>query len=119
MYITNPFILSILEKVPQNVLNIIAIVLFIIFTIDGAISLKIVSNVRTTSTSLNKEGKTMDNTEEITAKVKEILRNKSILNRRLINAYPNLQATLKKKKEEIKKRTEEVKEDLKNKRKNK
>ena len=61
----------------------------------------------------------MDNTEEITAKVKEILRNKSILNRRLINAYPNLQATLKKKKEEIKKRTEEVKEDLKNKRKNK
>ena len=44
MYITNPFILSILEKVPQNVLNIIAIVLFIIFTIDGAISLKIVSN---------------------------------------------------------------------------
>lgn len=119
MYITNPFILSILEKVPQNVLNIIAIVLFIIFTIDGAISLKIVSNVKTTSTSLNKEGKTMDNTEEITAKVKEILRNKSILNRRLINAYPNLQATLKKKKEEIKKRTEEVKEDLKNKRKNK
>ena len=61
----------------------------------------------------------MDNTEEITAKVKEILRNKSILNRRLINAYPNLQAILKKKKEEIKKRTEEVKEDLKNKRKNK
>ena len=41
----------------------------------------------------------------------------TILNRRLINAYPNLQATLKKKKDEIKKRTEEVKEDLKNKRK--
>lgn len=118
MYITNPFILNNLAKIPENVLNIIAIILFIVFSIDGAISLKIVSNVRTTSTKLNKESKTMDNTEEITAKVKEILRGKSALNRRLINAYPNLQATLKKKKEEIRMKTEAVKEDIKNKTKN-
>lgn len=119
MYITNPLILNNLANVPQNILNIIAIILFVIFAIDGVISFKIVSNVRMTSTSLNKEGKTMDNTEEITAKVKEILRNKSILNRRLMNAYPNLQAILKRKKDEIKKRTEAVKEDLKSKKKNK
>ena len=31
-----------------------------------------------------------DNTEEITEKVKQILREKSWLHRRLINAYPNL-----------------------------
>ena len=119
MYITNPLILNNLANVPQNILNIIAIILFVIFAIDCVISFKIVSNVRMTSASLNKEGKTMDNTEENTAKVKEILRNKSILNRRLINAYPNLQATLKRKKDEIKKRTEEVKEELKIRKRNK
>lgn len=117
MYVTNPFILNNLAKVPESTLNIIAIVLFITFSVDGAISLKIVSNVRTTSTKLSKENLngTMDNTEEMTAKVKEILLSKSALNRRLIHAYPNLQATLKKKKEEIKRKTEAVKEDIKKK----
>ena len=94
---------------------IIAIILFAIFSIDGAISLKIVSNVRTTSTKVRKENMTMDNTEEITAKVKEILLSKSALNRRLIHAYPNLQASLKKKKEEIRQKTEAVKEEIKKK----
>jgi len=115
MYITNPFILNNLTKIPESTLNIIAMILFIIFIIDGGVSLKIVSNVRTTSTKLRKENSTMDNTEEMTAKVKEILLNKSILNRRLIDAYPNLQATLKKKKEEIKRKTEAVKEEIKKK----
>lgn len=117
MYVTNPFILGNLAKVPERTLNMIAMILFIIFSIDGAVSLKVVSNVRTTSTKLSKENTngTMDNTEEMTAKVKEILLSKSVLNRRLINAYPNLQAILKKKKEEIKRKTEAVKEDIKNK----
>lgn len=118
MYITNPIILNGLQNIPDNILNVIAIVLFVIFTIDGIVSLKVVSNVRATSTKLNKEAKTMDNTEEITAKVKEILRNKSVLNRRLINAYPNLQTVLKKKKEEIKRKTDEIKEEIKSKKKN-
>lgn len=118
MYITNPIILNGLQNIPDNILNVIAIVLFVIFTIDGIVSLKVVSNVRATSTKLNKEAKTMDNTEEITAKVKEILRNKSVLNRRLINAYPNLQTVLKKKKEVIKRKTDEIKEEIKSKKKN-
>lgn len=116
MYVTNPFILSQFAKVPEQTLNIIAIVLFVIFSIDGLISLVVVSNVRTTSTKLNaNNGGTMDNTEEMTAKVKEVLLGKSVLHRRLIHAYPNLQATLKKKKEEIRKKTEAVKEDIKKK----
>lgn len=115
MYVTNPFILNNLAKFPEGTLNIIAIILFAIFSIDGAISLKIVSNVRTTSTKVRKENMTMDNTEEITAKVKEILLSKSALNRRLIYAYPNLQASLKKKKEEIRQKTEAVKEEIKKK----
>ena len=64
MYITNPIILNALQSIPDNILNVIAIVLFVMFTIDGIVSLKVVSNVRATSTKLNKEAKTMDNTEE-------------------------------------------------------
>ena len=113
MYVTNPFILKFLDKIPEQTLNVIAIILFTIFLIDSIISLKVVSNVRSTSTKLNKElSDKKDNTEEITAKVKEILRNKSILNRRLINAYPDLQAKIKRKKEEIKEKTEAVKEEI-------
>lgn len=116
-YITNPFILSNLSKVEEQRLNIIAIVISVIFFIDLAISLKVISNVRVTSTRLNKEDSndTTDNTEEITAKVKEILRGKSVLNRRLINAYPDLKAIIKKKKEEIRQKVEEVKDDIKEK----
>lgn len=115
MYITNPFILDQFSKISEQTLNIIAIIVFTIFVIDGLISIVVVSNVRTTSTKLNKANNdiTMDNTEEITEKVKEILLNKSALTRRLVNAYPDLQAIIKKKKEEIKKKTEEIKEDIK------
>ena len=115
MYVTNPFILKYLTRLPQNNLNIIAGVLFTIFMLDSIISLKVVSNVRVVGTKLRKENGTMDNTVEMTAKVKEILLGKSILNRRLIHAYPNLQATLKKRKEEIKRKTEAVKEEIKKK----
>ena len=117
MYVTNPLILAGFAKVSEHTLNFVAIVLFIVFSIDGLVSLVVVSNVRSTSTKLNKKdaGKTMDNTEEMTAKVKEALRKKSILHRRLVNAYPDLQTILKKKKEEIRQKTEAIKEDIKNK----
>ena len=115
MYVTNPFILNNLAKVSEQTLNIIAIVTSVIFAIDLGISLKVISNVRVTSTKLSKENSdsTMDNTEEITAKVKEILLGKSVLSRRLINAYPDLKAIIKKKKEEIKQKAEEVKTEIK------
>lgn len=114
MYVTNPFILSQLTKIPENILNIIAIIIAIIFFIDISISTKVVSNVRIASTKLNKES-IGDNTEEITEKVKAILREKSVLNRRLINAYPDLQAKIKQKKQQIKNKTEAVKQEIKNK----
>ena len=114
MYVTNPFILSQLTKIPENILNIIAIIIAIIFFIDISISTKVVSNVRIASTKLNKES-IEDNTEEITEKVKAILIEKSVLNRRLINAYPDLQAKIKQKKQQIKNKTEAVKQEIKNK----
>ena len=59
----------------------------------------------------------MDITEvkRIWSEVKAILREKSVLNRRLINAYPDLQAKIKQKKQQIKNKTEAVKQEIKNK----
>ena len=55
MYVTNPLILAGFAKVSEHTLNFVAIVLFIVFSIDGLVSLVVVSNVRSTSTKLNKK----------------------------------------------------------------
>ena len=56
-----------------------------------------------------------DNTEEITKQVREILGQKSALHRRLMNAYPKLQAVkikIKEKQEKIKKQAKEQTEEI-------
>ena len=63
----------------------LCIILFTIFIIDNIISSNVVSSINVEGSKLIK-----DNTEEITEKVKKLLREKSWLHRRLINAYPNL-----------------------------
>ena len=103
MYVSNPFLLKVLNALPDLALYILSTTLFIVFIVDNIISFNVISTVRTTTKSLYKE---FDNTEEITKKVKEILLSKSALHRRLIHAYPKLEAI----KEKIKKRTEQLKE---------
>lgn len=103
MYISNPFFLKLLNKLPDLALIIISIFLFIAFIIDNILSFNIISTVRTTTKGLYEE---LDNTEEITKKVKEILLSKSILHRRLLHAYPKLEAI----KERIKENTKKIKE---------
>ncbi len=85
MYIINPFFTGILNKIPNLVLIILSIVLFILFIVDLSVSFKIIYNFKNTTKKLSK-----DNTEEITNKVRNILANRSILNRRLVNAFPKL-----------------------------
>lgn len=113
IYFINPFIFDNLIKIPENVLNIVAIVIAVLFVTDNIISLKVISNVRSATSKFDKENP-KDNTEEISQKVKEFLRGKSILNRRLVNAFPKLTAILKEQSEKIKKKTKEVKEDISN-----
>lgn len=103
IYVVNPFIFGLLGKVPDNILNIIAIIIAVLFFVDNIISFKIISNVRVTTKKYDKED-IKDNTEEISAKVKEVLRNKSFLNRRLIDAFPNFTAILREQSEKIKKK---------------
>ncbi len=103
MYVSNPFLLKVLNALPDLALYILSTTLFIIFIVDNIISFNVISTVHTTTKSLYKE---LDNTEEITKKVKEILLSKSVLHRRLIHAYPKLETI----KEKIKKRTKQLKE---------
>lgn len=89
-YVGHPFIMSIITLIPINILNIIAIILATIFILDIIVSYKIIFNFRKVASNLRK-----DCTEEITAKVREILRNKSIFSNRLIKAFPNFESILK------------------------
>ncbi len=111
IYLVNPFIFDNLSKVPENILNIIAIAVLVLFIADNLVSLKVISNVRSATTKFDKENP-KDNTEEISQKVKEFLKDKSILNRRLVNAFPKLTAILKEKSEIIRQKTNEMKEDI-------
>lgn len=96
MYIVNPPLISMLETIPNILFNIIFIIILVIFLIDILVSLKIISNVKLAIKSTKK-----DSTEEITKYVREVLSSKSKLNRRLVNAFPNLQTKIKNLKKEI------------------
>lgn len=112
MYVSNPFFFRILNKLSFTALSIISGILFVIFLVDNIISFNVISAVRTTSKNLYKE---LDNTEEITKKVKEILLSKSILHRRLIHAYPKLntiKAKIKERTEKLKENTDKIKENI-------
>ena len=108
-YISNPFFVSIFEKIPENVGSMLFYILFSVFIMDFIVSLFIISKMRKTVKEVNKHD-TYDNTEEITKKVKDILTNKSPLHRRLVNAFPKI--SIEKVKLRIKETTEQVKENV-------
>ena len=86
MYVLNPGLIGILEKIPANIAMIISIILFILFMIDCFISFKIIINFKNVAFSIKK-----DSTEEITRRVREKLSKESVLTRRLVNAFSKLQ----------------------------
>ena len=115
MYISNPFLMGQLEKLTPLSLNIIFWIILVIFLADNIVSGIINNSIKITTKQL---GEKMDNTEEITKKVREILQKKSALHRRLLNAYPKIQAVkvkIKEKTRKIKEQIEEQKEDIKDK----
>ena len=110
-YISNPFIIGLLDKIDTNTLNIIAIIIFIIYLVDNIISTVVIIGFRKTTVQIGKEGR-QDNTEQITKKVREVLNTRSWFYKRLINAYPKLIAIkykIKEIKEEVKENAIEVK----------
>ena len=113
MYVSNPFLINKFESLSEVWLNILFWVLLIIYLVDNVVSGKVIRYVGKTT---EKFGKDLDNTEEITKKVKETLIGKSALYRRLLNAYPKIQSIkvkIKEKQEELKRQVEEQKNEIK------
>lgn len=98
VYVINPPLIGFLESLPHIVFNIISYSLMVIFLVDNIISFKVISNVKVSTKNVKK-----DSTEEMSKYVREVLSKKSLLNKRLINAFPNLQAHIKNIKDGIKK----------------
>ena len=87
----NPLIFSIINSLSDFYLNVISIILALIFIADMIISFKIISGI--TSEDF---GKSKDTTAEVSKKVRKVLKEKSILSKRLVNAFPDLRVKFKK-----------------------
>lgn len=85
IYIFNPIILKYLSSIPGVALNIISIIALIIMIIDTIVSFEIILDFKTATVQFK------DSTEEISRKVKEIISQKSVAGKRLIDAFPDLE----------------------------
>ena len=103
IYLLNPFFYNLLGLIPQNILNIISIIMEILLLTDIIISFNVISKVTKTVKTVASENK-KDNTKEITEKVKEILK-KTWQGNRLIEAFPRFETI----KEKVKKVAKKVK----------
>lgn len=104
IYILNPFFYNILNLIPTNIAHIISIILLIILIIDMVVSFKVISKVTTTVKKVTQENK-KDDTYEITAKAREILKS-NWKGRRILDAFPDLETI----KEKVKKVASETAE---------
>lgn len=103
MYYVNPYFIQILQHLSNNSVYIISTTLFVIFVADYIVSSKLMLGFADTLINIHK-----DNTEEITQKIKEILREKSIFTKRIANAFPDVKIKI----DSIKKRINIEKENL-------
>ena len=111
MYVLNPITFKYLNMLSNSMLNIISAICFTIFITDNIVSYNVISSFTKTVKTIN-VGKIKDNTEEITNKVREVLIGKSFFNKRLMEAYPNLQAKIKEKARQIAQKAKEVKTEM-------
>ena len=85
VYIVNPIFAGLLNKIPVNTLNILAMIIFTLYIIDNVVSLSVMFGFKGTLKTVEKDG-----TEEITKKVREVLLKRNFLYKRLVNAFPNI-----------------------------
>lgn len=87
----NPAMHNVLENIPITILNISAAIIFITFIIDIIVSFKIINKLKIATMDLK-----TDNTEEITILISNVLREKSRQFKRLLQAFPNIKISVKK-----------------------
>ena len=118
MYISNPFFINLLNKIPNIVLTILTFFILACYLADNFISGKIIFNIKEISNDIKR-----DNTEEISEKVKKLIKSKLTLHKRVFKAYPNLKNKInideliekgKKKIQNMKDKVNEIKEKRKN-----
>ncbi len=100
VHFTNPFLTKLINLIPHTIQTIIVVILAILILTDFIISFNVVSKVKKVGLTGAK-----DATDEITARVRSALKNKSVLTKRLMNAFPNLKVKIKK---EVKKVETEI-----------
>lgn len=86
-FIVNPFIKYLLSFISNDVLKIVAILLFAMYLIDNIITFFIINKYRDSITNIEK-----DSTEEI-VKIREKFMKRGFLYRRLIKAFPTMKST--------------------------
>ena len=89
IYILNPFFYNILNLIPTNIANIISIILLVILIADTIVSFNVISKVTNTVKKVTQENK-KDDTYEITAKAREILKS-NWKGRRILDAFPDIE----------------------------
>ena len=103
----NPFILKYINMVSPIIIHVILVIISILFIFDIIISFKIIFNLK----EMSKEFK--DNTDEISHKVRNIVKKKMLLYKRLVSAFPRIKENvLYEKWEDIKQKIEESKEEI-------
>lgn len=92
----NPVFLNLITSLSDTILTIIALTILIITLIDMSITFSIMFDIRKTIINLKDKTitnifkKNQDNTEEVSKRVKNILKEKSIIHKHLSNAFSNL-----------------------------
>lgn len=89
VYAIHPVVLNLLGVMNDTTTFIISVCILVLFLADIIISFNIISKFKNTGLKIRK-----DSTEEITKKIKEYLIEQSRLTKRLISAFPNVQASI-------------------------
>ena len=85
VYIIHPFVVSLVELIPSNLLTVIATLILLLFIIDNIVSFFVTFKIKNHINDMNK-----DNTEYVREEVLKWINNNSILYRRLKTSYPNI-----------------------------
>jgi len=105
IYVIDPFFQGIFDIMSPTLINVLAIILFVLFLFDLIVSLNVMTHFK--EAAIQFRGK--DNTEDITKKVKELLSNSSLFDKRLVDAFPNFKAVIVNIKNELVKTKQELK----------
>ena len=81
----NPFVVELITKLSPTMMNVLFYTILTLFIIDNVISFKVIFKIKNMSIKYVH----LDNTKEITEKVKKILSN-NILAKRVFKAFPNI-----------------------------